>query len=77
MSIESLYGPDPPEPDYPICPLCESECQTIYRSCDGDILGCANCVSAVDAWEWQAEERKNEGPDPDRLYDEWRDRQCS
>lgn len=67
-----------PEPErYPECPLCDEECQTIYRSCDGDILGCEHCVSSVDAWEWQAEEDKNSGPDSDRLYDEWRDRQCS
>ncbi len=68
---------DPKESKYPICPLCDAECETIYHSCDGDILGCEHCVSSVDAWEWQAEEDKNAGPDPDRLYDEYRDRQTA
>lgn len=77
MSFQSLYGPDPPEPEYPECPVCGSECEDIYYSTDGDIVGCDDCIKKVDANEWAAEERKNAGPDPDRLYDEWRDRQCS
>ncbi|PKM61675.1 MAG: hypothetical protein CVU99_02635 [Firmicutes bacterium HGW-Firmicutes-4] len=77
MSFANLYGPDPPVPDYPVCPLCDVECQTIYYSCDGDILGCEHCVSSVDAWEWQAEEDKNAGPDPDRRYDEYKERESA
>lgn len=79
MSLTSLYGPDPPEPkQYPVCPLCDAECQTIYHSCDGDILGCEHCVSSVDAWEWQAEMEESEKADlGDRFYHEWRDRECS
>lgn len=42
---------DPPEYDPPICPVCGSECDTLYRDKFGDIVGCDECISTVDAWE--------------------------
>jgi hypothetical protein len=77
MSLESLYGPDPPEPDYPECPVCGDECEEILYSINGDIVGCDHCIKKVDAWEWAAEEKKNAGPDPDRLYDEYKERESA
>lgn len=37
----------------PICPLCGSECQTIYKA-DGEIVGCDNCVDSFDAYDEEA-----------------------
>lgn len=39
-----------PEVKVYLCPVCGEECETIYRK-DSDILGCDNCVEAMDAWE--------------------------
>jgi formylmethanofuran dehydrogenase subunit B len=41
-----------------ICPLCDSECETIYESSEGEILGCENCVSRKDSFDWYCEERE-------------------
>jgi len=42
---------DPPEPKEPICPLCGKACDIVYKEPGGDIVGCDNCLRAVDAWE--------------------------
>lgn len=42
---------DPPEPRDPICPLCGKVCNIVYKEPGGDIVGCDNCLRAVDAWE--------------------------
>lgn len=40
------------EPEYPRCPVCNKECETIYRyKGTGEIIGCANCIEKCDAWE--------------------------
>lgn len=36
------------------CPLCGEPCETIYK-CDGEIVGCDNCVEAFDASELEEE----------------------
>lgn len=36
---------------YPICPVCGSECDTVYRNKAGDIVGCEECVGSKDAWD--------------------------
>lgn len=46
--------------NYPICPLCETDCETIYIADDGEIVGCENCVSKKDSWEWAADLKKAE-----------------
>ena len=43
--------PDPPEYDVPRCPVCGQECETLYRNRYGEIIGCDDCIDAVDAWE--------------------------
>ena len=39
------------EPEVPICPVCDAECDTIYIGHNGDYIGCENCVTTRDAWE--------------------------
>lgn len=79
MSFQSLYGPEPPAPEpMPNCPVCGDKCETVYKNCDGEVIACDGCINSQDAWEWQAEEKEAEEADRgDRLYHEWRDRQCS
>ena len=48
---------DIPEPDLepreleemPKCPCCGWECNTLYRARGGEIVGCENCIDALDA----------------------------
>ena len=47
--------PDPPvEPDpiEPHCPICGASCDTFHINKDREIVGCEECLSAVDAWKW-------------------------
>lgn len=42
----------PDEPTYPICPICGSECEDIYRHPQtNEIVGCDVCIIRVDAYE--------------------------
>lgn len=41
----------PPEPPLPRCPICGAETDTFCKDKNGDIVGCDECVSTVDAWE--------------------------
>lgn len=34
------------------CPYCNKECE-YYYTCDGEIMGCDNCIEKVDAAEWE------------------------
>ncbi|MDK2906018.1 MAG: hypothetical protein PWR12_2096 [Eubacteriaceae bacterium] len=78
MSFNSLYGQDPPEDKQPECPVCGYECEKIYYSLHGDLIGCENCIDYVDAWEWADEEEKTAKAEiGDRQYDKWRDKRCS
>lgn len=44
-------NPFPPEdPDYPCCPICGKECETIYKI-DNEIVGCDQCMTTRNAWE--------------------------
>lgn len=36
---------------YPMCPICGSECETIYRDRMGSCVGCDECLTKHDAWE--------------------------
>ena len=37
---------------YPICPCCGSECETIYMNVPASIIyGCDVCVKVKEAWE--------------------------
>lgn len=44
------FGMDDPEPV--LCPNCHEECETLFVSSDGDVLGCENCVTTNDAFDW-------------------------
>lgn len=35
----------------PTCPVCGAEVDAYLKNIDGDIVGCENCVTDVDAWE--------------------------
>lgn len=35
----------------PLCPVCGEETDTLYKSSGGEIFGCIECVSTVDAWD--------------------------
>ncbi len=68
----------PPEPKPVYCPVCESECSEIFFGPTGDVVGCDECISKQDAYEWAAEEaekaREIEGDrkcDERRLGDDW------
>lgn len=39
----------------PVCPVCGSETDTILRDMDNVIVGCPECVEAVDAWALERE----------------------
>ena len=46
--------PDGKEPEYPHCPVCGRECDTVYVNEDREIVGCGECISSRDAWEQDA-----------------------
>ena len=34
------------------CPWCGEECDTFFKDKFGTIIGCENCVTEVDAYDW-------------------------
>ena len=50
-NMERTGYPDGKEPEYPRCPICGEECETIYKSKDYDIVGCDECIRSIDAWD--------------------------
>ena len=54
QSVTGSYIPEPPvEPqgkyEYNVCPICDDECDTIYKDIWGNICGCENCVKTLSA----------------------------
>jgi hypothetical protein len=43
--------PDRRKDDEPICPMCGDRCDTIYKNREGEIVGCDECLKAIDSWE--------------------------
>ena len=41
----------PEEPRRPICPICGEECDTVFKTAWGAVVGCDNCLTSCDAWE--------------------------
>lgn len=39
------------DPTYPVCPICEQTCETIYISADNEIVGCDQCMTTRNALE--------------------------
>lgn len=40
----------PPEGEPARCPVCGEECDTLYRRGAVEIVGCDNCIDAVEPW---------------------------
>ena len=49
-SIESTGYPPWIKDEQPICPVCGSECVTVYKYLN-EIVGCDECLTSSDAWE--------------------------
>lgn len=39
------------EPRYPHCPVCDRECEEVYKDREGVIFACDECVKTHSAWE--------------------------
>ena len=52
-NMEWTGYPDGKEPEYPRCPVCGEECEIIYRDKYLDVVGCDECISTVDAWDYK------------------------
>ena len=50
-NLEATGYPDGKEPDYPHCPFCGEECETMYINRYGSYVGCDVCVEASNAWD--------------------------
>ena len=45
--------------DYiPICPVCGRECDTVYLDMDDEVIGCDQCISMADAYDYLYEEEE-------------------
>lgn len=42
---------EPKDEPLPRCPVCGAETDTFYKNEDGGIVGCDECIRAVDAWD--------------------------
>ena len=40
--------------EYPICPECLEECETVYKDSEGNIVGCDRCLTEREAWDEEA-----------------------
>lgn len=50
QNMERTGYPDGKEPEYPHCPVCGAETDTVYS--DGvNVVGCPECLMTMDAWE--------------------------
>lgn len=66
------------EPEFPCCPVCGGTLyEELYFDINDSICGCSECVSKKDASEyWEAEWQNRKELYEDRVYEEWKDRQC-
>lgn len=52
------YWLDPPaDPTRPVCPECGEECDVLYMDASGKIVGCDQCLTEIDAYDWMVAER--------------------
>lgn len=45
------------------CPVCGEECESIFTTHGvifGDVVGCENCLTKFDAYDWLQEKRESE-----------------
>jgi formylmethanofuran dehydrogenase subunit B len=45
------------------CPVCGKACDTIYFDAFGSEIGCENCITTQDSWDWMNEKREAERED--------------
>ena len=50
---------DPPEFNYPTCPVCGWEAEEFYFDINDNICGCDQCISKRDAVEYMAEKEED------------------
>ena len=50
---------DPPEFNYPTCPVCGWEAEEFYFDINDNICGCDRCISRRDAMEYMAEKEED------------------
>ena len=50
-NMERTGTPDGKKEQYPHCPACGEECETVYKDRFGAYIGCDVCVEIKDAWE--------------------------
>lgn len=55
QNMERTGYPDGKEPKCPRCPMCDEETDTFYKTIGAEIVGCDNCIKAVDAWDETAD----------------------
>jgi len=45
------------------CPICGEECETIYRDRYGEVVGCDECITTQEAYEWAEEQKEADRDD--------------
>lgn len=45
-----LEPPETRDEEWPVCPCCGRGTDTLYKTTDGDVVGCSECIRAVPAW---------------------------
>ena len=51
-NMEATGYPDGKEPEMPCCPVCDRECEKIYKHTESrEIVGCDNCIASLEPWE--------------------------
>ena len=51
-NMEATGYPDGKAPQRYFCPVCDRECETLYRQEESrEIVGCDLCVEIIDPWE--------------------------
>ena len=53
-NMEATGTPDGKAEQYPRCPACGEECETVFQDRFGAYIGCDVCVETKDAWEVDA-----------------------
>lgn len=54
--VNDYPGP-PPEKYTTVCPVCGTEnVDVFYEDMNGDIVGCDECITKLDAWDYVQEE---------------------
>jgi hypothetical protein len=44
---------------YPVCPICGEVTAEIYKDSYGEVIGCCECVTVVNAWDWMEDQNED------------------